>query len=182
MEARLGKFLKYSGMASVGVLLVGLLSGFQSKEGTLAAFFLLLMILVQGCEFSLEIQGTGSGHVTDANKVALIDCTITDGVAGGGCKDSNVILSGGNTVILVATPALGFAFDSWKNCPNPVLSTCTIDSPDDDLIITVNFSVLTASNQRFDPGHRLTCLGQVCASGFTLKDPPDLRRLQTQVH
>ena len=180
------KFLKYSGMASVGVLLVGLLSGFQSKEGTLAAFFFLLMMFMQGCEFSLEIQGTGSGHVTDTNNVALIDCTITNGVAGGGCKDSAVNLGRDaedfDKVILVATPALGFAFDSWGNCPKPALSTCTIDSPDDDLIIIVNFRVVTASNLRFDPGHRLACLGQVCESGFALKDPPELRRLQTQVH
>jgi len=170
----LRKFLKYSGIASVWTFIVGLLSGFQSQEGGLAAFFLILVAFLQGCGFSLEIQGTGSGHVTDANNVSSINCVITTGLASAGCIDSSVNLGRDangelRKVILVATPVLGFAFDSWENCPKPVLSTCTIDSPDDDLIITVNFSVLTASNQ-LNVALAQACLGRVCQPSSARKN------------
>src|SRR5882672_8449668 len=51
----------------------------------------------------------------------------TDGInCGNGLKTCHLAFSGSGSITLTATPATGWAFGSWTNCPTPTGNTCTV--------------------------------------------------------
>ncbi len=91
-------------------------------------------------------SGSGSGTVVSSDPAVDINCTITDGVAGGETFCSAEFEDAGNGGLfnLVATPAEGSSFTSWSRCSSSSGATCTLSfgasSRDTSFSVTATFT------------------------------------------
>lgn len=79
-------------------------------------------------QFTLTVQGAGSGTGSVTSAPAGINCTTTAGTTSGTCATS---YTGGTSVILTATAAAGAVFSGWSgsgvSCPGADPCTVTMD-------------------------------------------------------
>ncbi|MEW6419196.1 MAG: hypothetical protein AB1480_13955 [Nitrospirota bacterium] len=88
--------------------------------------------------FTLTVNGsgTGSGTIRDQDTGGTkINCTITNGTAGGDCTE---IYDAGTPVILTGNAAQGSVFSNWSGsgCSGPV--TCTVTKTECTCTVTVD--------------------------------------------
>jgi hypothetical protein len=83
---------------------------------------------LQSITVNVRGSGAGSGTVVSSDPAVEIDCTITDGVEGGGpsCSRTFDDIGNGGLFNLVATPAEGSSFSSWSGCSSSSGATCTL--------------------------------------------------------
>jgi len=110
------------------------ITGFFQDNGSAILGLLIAMFLIGGCtaEFTLVITGEGFGTVTSRD-VEDTDgsqktCTITNSVASGSCE---ILIN--EMTNLTATPASGYLFVAWLNCPAATGNTCEVHNRDTGL-------------------------------------------------
>ncbi len=109
------------------------ITGFFQDNGAILGL-LIAMLLIGGCtaEFTLVITGEGFGTVTsrdvDDSDGTQKTCTITNSVASGSCE---ILINEMTT--LTATPASGYLFVQWINCPAATGNTCEVHNRDTGL-------------------------------------------------
>jgi hypothetical protein len=105
--------------AATGPLLLALVAGLASAQGRTLAVS------------TVTVEVIGRGTVTSSP--SGLGC-------GGGQTACSLAFSGGGTVTLTATPASGWSFDSWNDCPSGPSGTCEIPVDGSDQTVTANFS------------------------------------------
>jgi uncharacterized repeat protein (TIGR02543 family) len=80
---------------------------------------------------AVTVQVIGLGTVSSGS----------DGInCGNGLKACHMAFSGSGSITLTATPAAGWAFGSWTNCPTPSGNTCGVPVNGSNYDITANFT------------------------------------------
>jgi hypothetical protein len=125
----------------------------HARLGVAACLLLLAacadMGFLQQITVNVSGSGSGSGTVVSSDPAVDINCTITDGIAGGGTFCSAGFDDAGNGGIfnLVATPAEGSSFTSWSRCSSSSGATCTLSfassTRDTTFSVTATFTLDT---------------------------------------
>ena len=114
-------------------------------------------------QFTLTVQGAGTGTGTVRSAPAGINCTTTAGTTSGTCTTS---YTGGTSVTLTATPAAGAVFSGWNGSG----ITCASSRP---CVVTMDQArsvSATFGQQQF----MLTVQGAGSGTGSVTSAPPGI--------